>query len=151
MRCVAVVGIVLGLAGCGGRDGSQSAALESCERPCSYDVEACSTAALEDFPPLAETREDWEAECTGLGLWYGTCDGGNQVLGYSSGQTGEFRVYNKRGEFLSLVGFIDSGGPCHGQNYWPMLPKCDGATVTETICGVDRTGEPMVIWWVPPS
>lgn len=120
-------------------------------RRCVENNDGCSLTTVEEFPSLAQTRVDWEAKCGPgrLFLWRGTCEGGNQFLGYSTGFSGERRFYDQHGEFAAMVAFTDTGSPpCSGQGYWPAFPECEEPTVAETICGeIDLAGDPMPVWF----
>jgi hypothetical protein len=124
-------------------------------RRCVDENESCSLAAPEDFLTLTLTQSDWEAKCSAQRpfLLRGACEDGKQVLTYSTGYNGERRVYDRTGEFLSVVEFTDTGSsPCYGQGYWPIFPQCENPTVVETFCSAsDLGGEPMPIWMRPEN
>ena len=158
----ALVSIVMANSGCVGADdstdsnassGAASMPPASCMRLCVDDNDGCSLTAPDDVPPLDETQSDWETDCGAERpfLVRGACEDGGQFLVYSTGHSGERRVYDRQGEFSALVAFTDTGAePCYGQGYWPAFPECESPMVTETLCGAsDLTGEPVPIWVEP--
>jgi hypothetical protein len=66
----------------------------------------------------------------------GMCGGGTRFLLWTDGFTGEVRFFAATGVFRGRTTLSDQMDEvCGGRMHWPVDVRCDGAIVTEVLCG----------------
>jgi hypothetical protein len=115
---------------------------DPCVSQCELAAGSCDeTRAPSDYPDRDSTAAAWTAAVVSCDqpLPYvvaGDCSGGGTFLLRGGGFTSEARVFDPTGSFVALSTQTDVIDPtCDGRGYWPQPPACDGATVSEVLCG----------------
>lgn len=106
-----------------------------CLIPCAEGAAECVVASYSSY----EDERAGLAACRAptMDAVSGTCRGdGTRFLLWTDGFTGEVRFFAATGIFRGRTTLSDQrDGVCGGRAYWPVEVRCDGATVTEVLCG----------------
>lgn len=123
---------------------SSACRIEPCRSQCELCAGVCREQDISEFPGFDTARADlaarvaqWACEGDFQFAAAGECPDGRLFLYEIPGFVRQASFYDRETRaFLGLTTATDCYDPlCKGLGYWPSPFQCDGATVTEVLCG----------------